>query len=137
MKDRILKAAIMAALNEMTQDELDNMPDSHFEGSGPVFIVKHEEWLDRCRDTVAEHFNPRDVFDMTEVSPSMFFSDDRLSDYLSYRCVTTLPHPDYYYDNGKEAWINDMKQILDMMWSRIDCPSTKTKAVAEWLAEQL
>jgi hypothetical protein len=136
MKDRILKTAIMAALDGMSQSELDNMPDYQFEGAGPVRIVKHEEWLDRCRDIVAEHFKPSDVYGMDELSPSMF-CDERLSEYLSYRCVTTLPHRDYYHDNGKEAWVNDMKIILDMMWRRIDCPSTKTKAVAEWLAEQL
>jgi len=136
MKDRILKAAIMAALNEMTQSELDNMPDSHYEGSGPVFIVKHEEWLDRCRDTVQEHFNPWDVFDLRKSSPSMF-PDEILQDHLQRHGVITIPHSDYYHDKGTEAWVNDIIIILDMMWRRIDCPSTKTKTVAKWLAEQL
>jgi hypothetical protein len=136
MKDRILKAAIMAALNEMTQSELDNMPDSYYEGSGPVFIVKHEEWLDRCRDMVQEHFNPWDVFNMDEVSPHMF-SDYTLSKYLSRKGVTSIPHREYYHDKGTEQWVKDVRLLLDMMWRRIDCPSTKTRAVAEWLAKQL
>ena len=107
MTDRIFKAAMVAALDAMTEQELTELSNEHY-------IFHFEDWPHAVKSASF------DLFSMTELIEYHSENWNHLSK------TNKLPRP----------WKDIFHDTLDALWAIHDDPSVKTKVFLEWIAKQ-
>ena len=107
MTDRIFKAAMVAALDAMTEQELSELSNEHY-------IFHYEDWPNAVQSASL------DLFTMSELIE--YYSEN-----WNYIHKTTM---------NQRQWEATFHDALDALWALHDDPSVKTKVFLEWIAKQ-
>ena len=107
MTDRIFKAAMVAALDAMTEQELSELSNEHY-------IFHYEDFPNAV---LSESFN-------------MF----TLSELIEYHSENWNHHSKDKWTEPQ--WKATFHDALDALWALHDDPSVKTKVFLEWIAKQ-
>jgi hypothetical protein len=107
MNDRIFKAAMTAALDAMSEEELNSLSNDHY-------IFHFEDWPSAVKSA---------SFDLFTLSELIEYHSENWNQIAKTR-------------ESSRPWKATFHDALDALWALHDDPSEKTKVFLEWIAKQ-